>query len=317
MRILKALLVIPLTIITLLLLLIIIWAGWERTRDPLAALDRDAGLVSVLQDSAFQLDVTTAPRSYRQVVLTTERLGEITVSFSLPLEIPTGGLPLIVVLGGLEIGEANFEMIDDPGANIIAIYHYPYSPEYWYAATTISDIPLIRRAVLQVPAQVATLIEWAGTADWIDAERISVTGYSFGAMFLPALYHLAEGNNLRLGPGVIAYAGTDIGSLLHANLVDIQEPERTLLAWLAATAIFPLEPAAHLPHLSNEFLLINGTSDHQIPEESWRRLHQLTPEPRRVIILDAGHMHPRKPDLTRKLVNISRDWLLEKTAINR
>ena len=45
-------------------------------------------------------------------------------------------------------------------------------------------------------------------------------------------------------------------------------------------------------------------------------LHQLTPQPKTVVILDKGHMHPRKPELTRELVKISREWLLERGLVN-
>ena len=178
------------------------------------------------------------------------------------------------------------------------------------------QIPEIRRAMLQVPAQLVTAIEWISRQDWVASEQICITGYSFGAMFLPAVYRLAESRQLLIQQGVIAYAGTGIQQLLAHNLHGIPAPFRSVFSWLAATAINPLEPTAHLPHLRNEFLLINGTRDHQIPERSWRTLHQLTPDPREIIILDEGHMHPSKPELTRMLVDMSQKWLLEKEAIN-
>jgi hypothetical protein len=68
--------------------------------------------------------------------------------------------------------------------------------------------------------------------------------------------------------------------------------------------------------MKNEFLIINGTLDHQIPMDSWKSLHQLVPDPKSIIILEEGHMHPRKHDLTLKLVNISKEWLRERNVIN-
>ncbi len=316
MRLFKTTFIVLSAVAILLLLLIALWVIWEHKRNPLSAVDIEAGRVVLQQDSVIVPENISLERTYRRIVLATEELGEITFSLSLPMEIPVTGLPLIIVLGGLEIGEANFELIDEPGENIIAIYHYPYSPQYWYKGSAAGKIPLIRRSMLRVPAQVANLIKWAAPLDQVDSERVCITGYSFGAMFLPAVYRLAESRQLLLQQGVIAYAGTGIYDLLAYNLGELPRPFRSLLAWLAATAIHTLEPALHLPHLHNEFLLINGIRDHQIPEHSWRRLHQLTPDPKTTVILDEGHMHPDKPALTRKLVEISRRWLLDNEVIN-
>ena len=96
----------------------------------------------------------------------------------------------------------------------------------------------------------------------------------------------------------------------------IDSPWRSVGAWLGETAIYGIEPERHLPYMNNEFLLINGTKDHQISTYSWKKLHQLIPQPKTVVILDEGHMHPRKPELTKKLVKISREWLKERELIN-
>ena len=175
---------------------------------------------------------------------------------------------------------------------------------------------MIRRSVLSVPSQVLTLHQWVSNQPWSDKERITFTGYSFGAMFLPAVYHLAASRDEILNPAVIAYAGADISDLLYTNMDKIDSPWRSVGAWLGETAIYGIEPERHLPYMNNEFLLINGTKDHQISTYSWKKLHQLIPQPKTVVILDEGHMHPRKPELTKKLVKISREWLKERELIN-
>ncbi len=316
MRIIKSIINTILLLITIPLLLFASWAAWERLRDPLAALDRPAGDVSIRSDSSYALDFTTEPRHYRHLRLVTEGVGDIEVSLSRPQLVPPEGLPLVVVLGGLEIGEANFRLIERPGANAIAIYHYPYTPEYWYRGTPLTELPAIRRAVLRVPSQVAAFVEWAAGQPWVDPERITVTGYSFGALFLPAIYHVTAQREPGLRPGVIAYAGADLQDLFKTNLIDVEPPWRNPLAWLAATAVYPIEPALHLPRLTEEFLLINSRNDHQVSNYSWRKLHRLAPQPNTAVVLNAGHMHPDKPWLTRQLVEISRDWLIEREVIN-
>jgi dipeptidyl aminopeptidase/acylaminoacyl peptidase len=222
----------------------------------------------------------------------------------------------VIILGGLEVGQYTLRYIPDPGQNIILIYQYPYHPEYWYAGTAIEELPVIRKSVLSVPAQVISLNNWIAAQNWADDRRITITGYSFGALFMPAIYRLATHHQIPLRYGVIAYGGVNICQLLDTNMTNYSEPFRSLFSWLAATAIRGIEPAAHAPYLEAEFLLINGTKDHQIPEESWHELHQLIPDPKTIVILDEGHMHPRKTDLTQRLVKISHQWLIQKGVAN-
>jgi dipeptidyl aminopeptidase/acylaminoacyl peptidase len=152
--------------------------------------------------------------------------------------------------------------------------------------------------------------------NWSDEDRISITGFSFGALFVPAVFHLAAQNEVNIKYGVIAYGGTDIYSLLNTNMTNLSQPLRTIISFMAATAIRGVEPALHAPYVRGEFLLINGNQDHQIPADSWQELHRLIPEPREIVILNEDHMHPRKTDLTKRLVQMSREWLLEKGVVN-
>ena len=136
-------------------------------------------------------------------------------------------------------------------------------------------------------------------------------------MFLPAVYHLGQSRGMSFNPGVLAYAGVDIYDLVYVNLEEkLQTPWREAAAWLIETAIYGVEPERHLPFVRNELLLINGTKDRQISAYSWQRLHRLAPEPKTVVILEEGHMHPRKPELTKRLVAISKAWLAERGVVN-
>ncbi|MEA3373406.1 MAG: hypothetical protein U9Q62_06905 [Campylobacterota bacterium] len=293
------------------------WVLWERNRDPFVAVDFYPGKVSLSDDTSYTIAFSDLRnRSYRHIILSTEHLGDIEAFISQPKVIPPNGLPIVIIMGGLEVGRDDFKLIPDPGENIYIIFKYPYTPEYWYEGAPLVEIPVIRKSVLSVPSQALTLYRWASEQPWAEERRVLFTGFSFGAMFLPAIYHLAAGHDEALNPGVIAYAGVDISDILYTNLEELETPWRSLAAWLGETAIYGVEPARHLPYTKNDFLLINGTKDHQISPYSWKRLHQLTPDPKTVVILNEGHMHPRKPELTRKLVKISREWLLERGLVN-
>ncbi|MDX1295230.1 MAG: hypothetical protein R3302_03120, partial [Sulfurimonadaceae bacterium] len=178
------------------------------------------------------------------------------------------------------------------------------------------ELPEVRSSMLKVPSQALTLYEWVIEQPWAEEGRVSFAGYSFGAMFLPAVFHLGQSQGIPLNPAVMAYAGVDISDLLYTNMDTFSSPWRDLLAWLGETAIYGVEPERHMPHVKNEFLLINGTKDHQVSTYSWKKLHELTPEPKTIIILEEGHMHPKKPELTKKLVKISKAWFRERGLIN-
>ncbi len=68
--------------------------------------------------------------------------------------------------------------------------------------------------------------------------------------------------------------------------------------------------------MKGEFYLINGLRDKQMPADSWQLLHDLTPQPKKIEMLDEGHMHPRKEYLTEKLIKMSHVWLKEKAIMN-
>jgi pimeloyl-ACP methyl ester carboxylesterase len=313
----KAVLFGLLSIFLILFLVFGSWVLWERNRDTLAGIDFYSGKVEFSHDTTYNLSFEELPeRTYRHIALSTEYLGNIEAFISEPTVIPTKGIPVVIIMGGLEVDADIFRLILDPGDNIYVIFKYPYTPEYWYEGAPIVEIPVIRKSVLNVPSQALALHQWVSKQPWSEKERVTFAGFSFGAMFLPAIYHLADSRDEVLNPGVIAYAGADISDLLYTNMGKIDSPWRSLGAWLGETAIYGIEPARHLPYMNNEFLLINGTRDHQISTYSWEKLHRLIPQPKTVVILDDGHMHPRKPELTKKLVKISREWLLERGLIN-
>jgi hypothetical protein len=295
---------------------ILFWFILQNFLDPLELINRHPGSVLNIQDSVFVEAYLPPARVYEYITLKTEEIGPIQAIISRPVSVTSEVLPVVIILGGLEVGTYTLGQITDPGKNIIIIYHYPYHPAYWYEGTALFEIPVIRESVMNVPAQVLTLYQWTGSQPWADKNRMTISGYSFGALFVPAIYHLAELQNIRINFGVMAYGGVDIYQLLLTNMNQVAEPFRSVISWLSFSAIRGIEPALHAPFLRSEFLLINGTRDHQIPERNWRELHRLVPEPKTIRILNEGHMHQRNVELTKRLVNISQNWLLQRGVIN-
>lgn len=300
----------------LFLFLFAFWVSYQRLRDPLNALDRGLFFLEQIEKEQSRMELLAESRIYSDVTLYTKELDSIFITISFPTTIPSEGLPVLIVLGGLEIGRESLKYIPAQGQNIIIAYQYPYSPRYWYDGTKITQIPIIHSSVMKVPAQIVNLAAWTRQQSWSDKNRISVLGYSFGAFFIPAIYHLAGHDQVKLGPAVMAYGGIDIYRILRGNLKFLSAIPRTIIAWMAAAVIHPVEPALHLPYMNGEFLVINGRNDHQIPNICWQKFQELTPKPKTVMVLDAGHMHPSKPELTLRVVELSRKWLLERNAIN-
>ena len=153
MKIVKSILLVVAILLSLMLILIGSWAIWEHHRDPIKAIDKDPGKIVMVTDSMLGSNLPSPSRTYRQIILNTEYISDIEALISQPTFIPNQGLPVVIILGGLEIGIQNFQLIPDPGNNIIIIYRYPYSPRYWYDGAAVNQIPIIRRSVLNVPSR--------------------------------------------------------------------------------------------------------------------------------------------------------------------
>ena len=291
-------------------------AGWQYHRDPLPQLD--AGLAGLRLTEQLEYPVVTASgeaRNYRELTLEGAREGPLRLTLSLPSG-KTGPLPVLVVLGGLEVGRESLKYVEVHGQNVLVALQYPRSPAYWYEGLPITKLAQIRAAVVAIPSRTASVLEWLRTQPWADRDRINLLGYSFGAIFVPSSARLAEIHGIPLRSLVMAYAGTDVPELLTTNAklrpVFLRKPA----AWIAGAMIRPIEPALHLPHLRQEALFVNGLRDEMVPLPLARRMHALHGGKRTVIELDALHMDPKRPELTREIVHRSWEWLVGIGAAN-
>lgn len=294
-----------------------LWYRHARDRDPMPLLDR--GPVMFRVERAIPQEVKTQSgeaRVFHAVTLDGGLAGRVRFTVSLPREPQGKRLATIVILGGLEIGQASLGYVPTHGNNALVAYQYPERDTPWDTGSRVGKIPEIRRAVLEVPAQVEVLLAWVAIQPWADVNRMSLMGYSFGAIFLPSVQRLAQAHDRLLGPAILAYGGAEISELLMANLDLHPRWLRRLLAEAAAVAIRPVEPALHLPHLHGRFLLINGKRDTQITPASTLRMQELTPEPKTIVWLDAGHMNPGDPLLLAEIIRLSREWMIQRNAMD-
>ena len=153
---------------------------------------------------------------------------------------------------------------------------------------------------------------------WAERERISLLGFSLGAVAVPAAQRLLELRGLRVGWTVLAYGGADIANLLEHHPKAGPDWARPMIGWLAGRLFHPVDPAEHLPHLSGRFLVIGGTDDGLIPKHSAQLMRDLVPEPKTVLLLDGQHMGVGKAQtaLLGQIQQVTEDWLVDQKAMN-
>ena len=80
----------------------------------------------------------------------------------------------------------------------------------------------------------------------------------------------------------------------------------------------PIDPKENLPYITGNFLIINGKKDSLIPLESSSLMQELTPLPKKIILLDGNHMGVGKQQkkLLKIIIEKTRKWLIENNAIN-
>jgi hypothetical protein len=286
---------------------------WEYFRDPLLALPGpERGLQAEPRASAVQ-----DHRLIEHLTLPGSSLGDIHFSLSLPEPLPPKKLPVILVLGGLVTGENSVLYITDAGENVIVGYSWPI-PTHLRGLGAILKGPDLYHNVMAIPGQVVTLLNWLVRQPWADAQRISLVGFSQGALAVPAAQDLAAQGGTRIGWTIIAYGGAPLGTVLAANPHLKPAWLGRVLAPLIDLVFHCLEPTVHLPRLSGKFLVLEGQDDRLIPKAARHCLQAAVPEPKTVVIIAGNHMGvgPGKMALLRKIIKICQTWLRDNGAIN-
>jgi dienelactone hydrolase len=287
---------------------------WACHRDPLAALPPP--------EHGLQADRQALPapdgRTVSRLTLHGKSLGDIVFTLSLPEPLPQAKLPLVLVLAGLATAENSLRYIQDPGDNAVAAYAWPVPSRLAGAAAALRQGPQIYRRVLAVPGQAVSILHWLRAQPWADGGRVSLLGYSLGALAAPAVLDVAGHDGIHVGWTIIAYGGAPLGAVLAAN-PSLKPPWlRRALAPLLDLALHPLEPTLHLPRVSGKFLVLQGQDDGLIPGAARDRLKAAVPDPKTIITFEGTHMGvgPQKMALLQEIIAASKRWLMENGAVN-
>lgn len=292
-------------------------AAWLHRGDPLAALPRDTPSALAVVEERRE---PAKGRTLVHVALEGESVGLVRLVASLPDPLPPGRVPVVIVLGGLRGGANSVRRIAgvaDPGPNAIIGYDWPL-PRDPSIGEIVRRLPELRRSVLSVPGQVDAILAWAAQRPWADAERVTVLGFSLGALVAPAAQRLAQERGAAIRWTALAYGGAPIGAVIAGHPKAGPAWLRPALGRAADLLLRPIEPSLHLPHLRGRFLVMGAASDHLIAPAAAARMAELTPEPRTVVRIEGDHMGigRERAKLLTRVVAETRAWLVEEGAID-
>ena len=281
--------------------------------------------LNALPKSGKILDFTEGKKNYvgiriiQQYTIDDSGLGIINIAVSFPNPMPSHPLPVLFILGGLETGFDSVQHVSDIGDNILVGYNWPINSKLPKGISILTEFPSIYKGIYKSPGQISKAIEWVSSQSWAEKEKISLLGFSIGAIASPAVQHIIENRGLtNIGWTVLAYGGTNIGQLVNSNPNIKPKWAKPLFGWIIQLLFNPIDPKEHLEYISGNFLLINGKDDEFIPKESSSLMQKLTPSPKNIILLDGKHMGvgEKQKELLSIIIKETRMWLKQNGAIN-
>jgi hypothetical protein len=254
-----------------------------------------------------------AGREIQHVTLADPRLGKIGFAVSLPGAEPGAKLPVVFVLGALGSGQHSVGLIQSPGAAAIVGYDWPQLPHRFGLHAIVS----MRENALAIPRRMAAISRWTLAQPWADPQRVTLIGFSLGAIAAPAAEQTMQAQGAEIRWTVLADGGAPISAIVAGDQQIQPRWLRSFAALVAESLFRPVDPALHVSHLSGHFLLISSANDTTIPRAASERLEELAPQPKEIIQLPGGHVGTSgaKLELLNAAVAATRRWLTSEGAI--
>ncbi|MFO0997408.1 MAG: hypothetical protein U1F33_12065 [Alphaproteobacteria bacterium] len=285
--------------------------------DPVAAARAPLPAYGAQSLGTDRIEKGGAVRRYESWLLTAPDRLPVHFTVSLPEDGIAGRMPVLLIVGGLRSGRENLERLPPLGPNALISVEYPGRDAIRDKALAIPErIATIRRSATAMPEQLAAVLDWARAQAWADPGRVSLLGYSLGAVFMPVTQEKARANGIAVETTIMAFGGADVGHIIPTAL-RIETPLlRKVVGVLATSLLHPVEPRYFLPRMSGDILIVNAEDDELIPPTSSALMTELAPEPKWVVTMPGEHIDPRDPAMLQKVVDVTKAWLIERGAAN-
>ena len=208
-----------------------------------------------------------------------------------------GKYPAIIVLGGKATGKFAVEYASGFTRAVIFAVDYPYTPLESYTITSfLRSVPAIRNALIDMVPSVMLVIDYLLRRKDVDASKIVLLGYSFGAEFVPCIV----AHDRRPAIAAMVYGGGDLRFLITHNVRRYEgEVISQSVGVLGGYLLRPLEPMRFIGRVSPmPLIMINGAHDEQVPRHSAELLYSAAGEPKTITWLESRHVRPDNIELT-------------------
>ena len=212
-----------------------------------------------------------------------------------------GRYPAVILLGGKATGKYAVDYALGIRNIVLVAPDYPYEPRASYTVTEfLGDVPAIRQAILDMFPSVMLVMDYLHSRSDVDTTKIVLLGYSFGAPFIPAI----AASDRRASVAAIVYGGGGMRTLIRHNVRRYRGAlESELVGSASALLLRPVEPLRYVQDIAPmPLVMINGTEDEQIPRQNTMALFERAGEPKTLVWIESGHVHPRNVDLTQKII---------------
>lgn len=282
------------------------WLLWLSQQDELDSLPRAEGRLIFEQEHQS----VTGARIDRHILFRDARLGQIGVTISMPQAITGDAMPVVIVLGSSREGRDNIAPFGDMGRTVMIGYDWPFSRQAFDGDALAALTPDMRQRALGVPGQVRAVLDWLDGQSWADTSRVSLVGYSQGAVIAPSVQRMLQEGGHSVGWTVLINGGAGLGAMIADTTALHPAWARPILGLTADRLLEPIEPAAHLPHLDGQFLMLSWAGA-GLPAQAVADFQALAPKDKSLVTVpETG----RAERLARSL-SMARDWLTAQQAI--
>ena len=218
-------------------------------------------------------------------------------------------LPVVVLLGGHRTGRNAVSLVGHPGGVVMVALDYPYHGpvKIRSGASFFRGIRAIQDALLDTPPAASLALDWLATQHWADTGRAELVGVSFGAPFVAVAGALDE----RFDRVWIIHGGAGNRGWIEHNLGERvpQDWLRPLAASLVHLLVYgsTFDTEAWVAQISpRPVVVIGARDDERLPEHKVEKLYAAARQPKELLWTEGGHIHPRRPELVRALLEIVR-----------